>query len=257
MIRVLIYLVIVALLAFGAVWLADRPGDVAITWQGYRIETSVMVLMVAVAAVAVAAVMLWSIVRTIVRSPDLVALFLSNRRGVRGYLAISRGLIAVGAGDAPRAAQAAERGRADRAGRAAGAPAQRADRAARPATATRPPSTRSAPWRSATTPSCSACAACYVEAQRRKDRAAARRLCRGGGASRAGARLGRAGGAGIPLRRRRLERRARGARPQQPQRPDRQDRLPAPARRAADRARARGRDDGDRDRARARSRSRR
>ena len=34
MIRVLIYLVIVALLAFGAVWLAERPGDVVITWQG-------------------------------------------------------------------------------------------------------------------------------------------------------------------------------------------------------------------------------
>jgi HemY protein len=57
MIRVLIYLVIVALLAFGAVWLAERPGDVVITWQGERVETSVMVLMAAAAAVAVAAVL--------------------------------------------------------------------------------------------------------------------------------------------------------------------------------------------------------
>ena len=24
-------------------WIADRPGEVAITWMGYRIETSVMV----------------------------------------------------------------------------------------------------------------------------------------------------------------------------------------------------------------------
>ena len=39
MIRVLIYLVIVALLAFGAVWLAERPGDVVITWHGERVET--------------------------------------------------------------------------------------------------------------------------------------------------------------------------------------------------------------------------
>ena len=44
MIRVVVYLVVVGLLAFGAVWLADRPGDVAITWLGRRIETSVMVL---------------------------------------------------------------------------------------------------------------------------------------------------------------------------------------------------------------------
>ena len=44
MIRVVIYLVVIGILAFAAVWLADRPGDVVITWQGRRIETSVMVL---------------------------------------------------------------------------------------------------------------------------------------------------------------------------------------------------------------------
>ena len=100
MIRVLIYLVIVALLAFGAVWLAERPGDVVITWQGERVETSVMVLMAAAAAVAVAAVLLWSIARAIVGSPDAVSRFLRNRRGVRAYQAVSHGLIAVGSGDA-------------------------------------------------------------------------------------------------------------------------------------------------------------
>jgi HemY protein len=100
MIRVLIYLVIVAVLAFGAVWLAERPGDVVITWQGERVETSVMVLMAAAAAVAVAAVLLWSIARAIVGSPDAVSRFLRNRRGVRAYQAVSNGLIAVGSGDA-------------------------------------------------------------------------------------------------------------------------------------------------------------
>jgi HemY protein len=100
MIRVLVYLVIVALLAFGAVWFAERPGDVAITWQGQRIDTSVMVLMAAVAAVAVASVMLWSILRAILRTPDAVSRYLRIRRGVRGYLAVSQGLIAVGSGDA-------------------------------------------------------------------------------------------------------------------------------------------------------------
>ena len=33
----------------------------------------------------------------------LVAMFMSHRRGVRGYLAVSRGLIAIGAGDASAA----------------------------------------------------------------------------------------------------------------------------------------------------------
>ncbi len=69
MIRVILYLVIVSLLALAAVWLADRPGEVAVTWQGWRIETSVMMLVVAIAAVAVSAVILWSILRAIMRRP--------------------------------------------------------------------------------------------------------------------------------------------------------------------------------------------
>ncbi len=99
MIRVIVYLVIVGLLAFGAVWFADRPGDVAITWQGRRIDTSVMVMTVAIAAIAVLAVILWSIIRAVLRAPDVLWLYLRARRGVRGYLAVSQGLIAVGSGD--------------------------------------------------------------------------------------------------------------------------------------------------------------
>jgi HemY protein len=99
MIRVLFYLAVVALLAFGAVWLADRPGDVAITWQGERVETSVMVLAATVAAIAIGAIVLWSILRAIVRAPDVIAARLRARRGERGYHAVSHGLIAVGSGD--------------------------------------------------------------------------------------------------------------------------------------------------------------
>ena len=100
MIRVVIYLVIVGLLAVGAVWLADRPGDVMITWQNRRIEISVMVLTVAVAAIAVFTVLLWSMLRAILRSPDTLRLYLRMRRGMRGYHAVSQGLVAVGSGDA-------------------------------------------------------------------------------------------------------------------------------------------------------------
>src|SRR5947209_20183190 len=43
MIRVVVFLAVIGLLAVGAVWLADRPGEVAITWQGYRVDTSVAI----------------------------------------------------------------------------------------------------------------------------------------------------------------------------------------------------------------------
>jgi HemY protein len=99
MIRVVIYLIIVGLLALGAAWLADRPGEVAITWQKMRIETSVLALMAAVTAVAFLTAALWSIVRAILRAPDVLWLYLRSRRGMRGYLAVSQGLVAIGSGD--------------------------------------------------------------------------------------------------------------------------------------------------------------
>jgi HemY protein len=108
MIRVILYLALVALAALGVAWMVDRPGEIAVTWLGWRIETSVTVAAVAVGTVVVIAVAIWSLIRTILRSPDLIAMFLSHRRGVRGYLAISRGFVAVGAGDARAARKAAQ-----------------------------------------------------------------------------------------------------------------------------------------------------
>ena len=37
MIRVALFLVVVGLIALGVSWLADRPGEVAVTWLGWRI----------------------------------------------------------------------------------------------------------------------------------------------------------------------------------------------------------------------------
>jgi len=104
MIRVVVFLIAAGLLALGVVWLADRPGQVAITWLGYRADTSVMVAVMAIIAVALAAVLLWSLARLMLRSPKLFSLALRERKRRKGYEAISRGLIAIGAGDA-RAAQ--------------------------------------------------------------------------------------------------------------------------------------------------------
>ena len=99
MLRVVAFLITAALLALGVAWFADRPGEIAITWLGYRLETSVLVGIFAVALLAAFIVIVWSIYRAILRSPDQVSLFFRHRRAVKGYLAITRGLIAIGAGD--------------------------------------------------------------------------------------------------------------------------------------------------------------
>jgi len=107
MIRVALFLIFVGALALGVAWFADRPGDIALTWLGYRIETSLMVALAALAVVVVAAIMLWSLLRFLLRSPEQVSLFIRNRRAMKGHNAISRGLIAIGSGDAHKARRAA------------------------------------------------------------------------------------------------------------------------------------------------------
>src|ERR1044072_7152381 len=104
MIRVIVFLAAAGFFALGVVWLADRPGQIAITWLGYRADTSVMFAVMAIVAVAIAAIMLWSLARFLLRSPRLFSLARREPRRRKGYDAVSRGLIAIGAGDA-RAAQ--------------------------------------------------------------------------------------------------------------------------------------------------------
>jgi HemY protein len=99
MICIIFFLIVVGALALGAAWLADRPGEVVVTWQGWRIETSVMVLGAAALTALAALVLVWSIVSAILRSPFAFRRHRHRRRGERAYQAISHGLIAVGAGD--------------------------------------------------------------------------------------------------------------------------------------------------------------
>jgi HemY protein len=108
MIRVVLFLVAVALVAVGAAWLADHPGQIVITWPwldqaiprlGGEIETSVGVAVIAFLVFALAVWLLVWLVLALLRTPGSVAFFLRHRRSARGYQAISRGLIAIGAGD--------------------------------------------------------------------------------------------------------------------------------------------------------------
>jgi HemY protein len=66
-----------------------------------------MVAVLALAALVIVLMLLWTIVRGIWRSPEQVSLFFRHRRAVKGYLAITRGLIAVGTGNLRMARQAA------------------------------------------------------------------------------------------------------------------------------------------------------
>lgn len=99
MIRIVLFLLAVTALALGAMWVVDRPGEIVMTWQGMRVSTSVTVALVALAALLVATIFVWSIIRFVVMAPGQVSMFFSERREARGWRALSRGMIAVGAGN--------------------------------------------------------------------------------------------------------------------------------------------------------------
>ena len=99
MIRVIVFLVFVGAVALGAGWIADRPGGVEIVWLDYRITTSVAVLAAVIALIVAAFLALWTLLGTLIRSPGRISHYFAIRRITHGQRAITRGLIAIGAGD--------------------------------------------------------------------------------------------------------------------------------------------------------------
>lgn len=103
MIRVVVYLIILAALAYGGMLLIQNPGHISVTWYGHVVNTSAVL---GIAAIALAAVVLWIVVRFILGLPGFVAYTSKRRRREKGYEALSRGLIAVHSGDARAAGRA-------------------------------------------------------------------------------------------------------------------------------------------------------
>lgn len=99
MFRVILFLVLIALAAAGAAWIADQPGDVALSWRAWRIDTSLPVFVLALGLVTLAAMVGWTFVRGLWRMPDRMRKRRRERRHARGRHAITQGLLAIGHGD--------------------------------------------------------------------------------------------------------------------------------------------------------------
>src|SRR5664279_696806 len=115
MYRIILFLLLIALAAAGAAWMADQPGDVVLSWGGWRARPSLPVFVLLLGIVVVAAILAWTILLTLWRTPERIKRSRRERRLARGRHAITHGLLAVGHGDS-----AAARAHADVARRHAG-----------------------------------------------------------------------------------------------------------------------------------------
>ena len=108
MIRLFIFLAVLAAVAFGLSWMADRPGEIVLTWQNIRIEMSLLVGIGAICVLALLVSLAWAIFRFVFRIPSLLSLASKARRRNKGLAALSRGMIAAGSGDARQARRSAD-----------------------------------------------------------------------------------------------------------------------------------------------------
>lgn len=109
MIRWIGLILLLALIAALAGTLASAPGTMVLEWGDYRIATSVAVFALALAVVVVVAALLYRLWCTVRRAPGSLLGMRQERRQRRGYEALSRGLVAVAAGDADAAEKQSRR----------------------------------------------------------------------------------------------------------------------------------------------------
>jgi HemY protein len=111
MIRIVLFLGLIALAAWGGAWVAEQPGEVALSLDGAKYIVSLPVFVLAVGIVVVAAMSALWFLSVLWRTPGRMKRRRHERRHARGRHAITQGLLAIGHGDSAAARQHADAAR--------------------------------------------------------------------------------------------------------------------------------------------------
>ncbi|MEM8645071.1 MAG: heme biosynthesis HemY N-terminal domain-containing protein [Pseudomonadota bacterium] len=107
--NMVIRFIIIALLAVGAVWLAERPGTLTFDWLGYTVEISIMAALILLAIALFVIILAWALIRRVFNIPGALSGFFSKRKRESVHEALTKGIIAVGAGDSAEATKYARK----------------------------------------------------------------------------------------------------------------------------------------------------
>lgn len=103
MVRASIVFVVLVAAALGAVWLVDHSGHVAVSWGTHELKLATETAVLGLLLLLVVGVVVYRIWHFLSHSPMALSNFRQESRRKRGYKALSRGLVAVAAGDAKEA----------------------------------------------------------------------------------------------------------------------------------------------------------
>lgn len=107
--NMVIRFVVIALVAAGAVWLAERPGTLTFDWLGYTVEISIMVALTLLVVTLFLIVLVWNLIRRVFNLPGALSGFFTRRKNENVHEALTKGIIAVGAGDSALATKYARK----------------------------------------------------------------------------------------------------------------------------------------------------
>lgn len=111
MFRIAAFILLLFAIAFGFAWLADNPGTVTVQWdwlnQGQAYEFDLITIILVLGVLFLVSIFTWWCFFSIINSPKAFGRWRSGRRRDKGYAALSKGLVAAGAGNIPLAKQLA------------------------------------------------------------------------------------------------------------------------------------------------------
>ncbi len=109
MIKAIWTLVKISIVVGVCVWIADRPGTIAIDWMEYKLTFHVGFFFLAMLAVVVLGILIFSIIKTLLDIPKNMSRYRDITGKDKGMRALAIGMAAVAAGDAKAASYQAYR----------------------------------------------------------------------------------------------------------------------------------------------------
>ena len=109
MIRATLFITVAAAFIFASVWLVERPGYVILTWEGWQVNTKVSVLIFTTILFLLVFCFLYRIWLGLKRTPAAIIQARQRQKRIRGYKALTQGMVAVAAGDATEARRQAQK----------------------------------------------------------------------------------------------------------------------------------------------------